>query len=174
MTESVTNIHYEAIAKTYEQIRPRLFAYLLRRTSDAALSEDILQDTFLQMMERCETIVEATAPQLAFRMAAHLMVDRMRRRSRQYEIYSYLYDMAPKSSCTADQQARVDDVLRVELKVVEAMPPQRRKIYRLVRQEDKRVCDVAQMMGLDQRTVSSHLCMGRKEVRTALLLAGVV
>lgn len=174
MTESATNLHYRVIAQTYEQIRPKLLAYLIRRTSDAALAEDILQDTFLQMLERVETIVEVTASQLAFCMATNMMIDKMRRRSKLYEIYSYLYDMIPKFGSTTDQQARVNDVLRIEWKVMEAMPPQRKKIYQLVHQEDMKLCDVAEIMSLDQRTVSSHLCFGRKEVRKALLQAGVV
>ncbi|MBQ7470918.1 MAG: sigma-70 family RNA polymerase sigma factor [Prevotella sp.] len=172
MKTTANKLHYEIVASTYEAMRPKLLAYLCCRTKDEALAEDILQDTFLQMLVRCETVIEETVEPLAYRMATNLLIDNMRRRQKRQQIDAYLYERTPRSEARADQMAIVNEIDGIEQRVVSAMAPQRQRVYQLVRHEGKTPKEVATIMGLDNRTVSSHLCFGRKEVRKALLVSG--
>ena len=62
----------------------------------------------------------------------------------------------------------MNDILRMERKFVSKLPRQRKKIYELVRYEDKTVTDISSEMSLSIKTVENHLLLGRKYVRECL------
>jgi RNA polymerase sigma-70 factor (ECF subfamily) len=72
-----------AFAELYDLLAPRLMAFLTRRTRDAARSEDLVQQTFLQMhCARRHFARGAAVTPWAFAIARRLLIDGLRKTAR--------------------------------------------------------------------------------------------
>lgn len=173
MSKTNRNYNRGALAEAFGEHRSELLGYIVRRTGSVADAEDIVQDTFLRLLEADSLLLPSTLKALVFRTANNILIDQMRRRQKRDEIYSYIYDMSPAGSeLTTEHSVLAHEIEAVELAVVSRMPAARKRVYMLVQHEDKPVKDVARTMGIDCRTVSSHLFFGRRDVRHALKVAG--
>ena len=73
MSPIIRTQNYAAIAQAFADYRPELLTYLTFRTGDAADAEDIVQDTFLQLLEYEQVILPTTFKRLVFRTARNVM-----------------------------------------------------------------------------------------------------
>jgi RNA polymerase sigma-70 factor (ECF subfamily) len=72
-----------AFTEVYDTVAPRVFAYLLRQTQSAALAEDLLQQTLLQMHRARGTFISGSPVMpWAFAIARRLVIDERRREER--------------------------------------------------------------------------------------------
>src|SRR5271166_2600793 len=73
-----------AFSELYDLLAPRLSAFLLRRTRDAAHTEDLLQQTFLQMhCARSHFGTGADVTPWAYAIARRLFIDAFRKSGRE-------------------------------------------------------------------------------------------
>jgi RNA polymerase sigma-70 factor, ECF subfamily len=73
-----------AFSELYDLLAPRLFAFLLRRTRDASHTEDLLQQTFLQMHNaRRHFGTGADVTPWAYAIARRLLIDAFRKNRRE-------------------------------------------------------------------------------------------
>lgn len=170
---STPAINYELIAEAFEAHREDLMRYLVRRTHDICDAEDILQDTFLNLLESQTLLLPATMRQLLFRVANNLFIDRARRRQKQNEIHSYLYDMAPHAGeLSTEHVVLAHEVEEIEANVIQIMAPKRQAIYIRIQHDGESPAHVAADLGIREKTVNCHLFFGRQEVRKALKAVG--
>jgi RNA polymerase sigma-70 factor (ECF subfamily) len=72
-----------SFTEVYDTVAPRVFAYLLRRTQSAAIAEDLLQQTLLQMHRARGTFISGSPVMpWAFAIARRLVIDEQRRDQR--------------------------------------------------------------------------------------------
>ena len=135
------------IAEYYEEHRSSIFFYIYRRINDEGDAEDLVQDDFL------------------FTIVRNLLNDYLRRYYKRQEIDRYLYDMLPASTVEPESRIVADDLRRMEIRRVSALPEQRRKVYEMNRFQGKSSEDIAEELNLSRRTVENHLFISRKEVR---------
>lgn len=64
----------------FEQIKSKLFSYLMRMSDDYDLSRDILQETCLRYLEHYSG--KGASPSLIFTIARNIFIDHMRKKSR--------------------------------------------------------------------------------------------
>lgn len=71
----------EALAELYDRYAPKMYAYIYRRVSDAALAEDLTSDLFLRVLRsiRSEQAWRESFSAWLYRIAHNLVVDHYRR-----------------------------------------------------------------------------------------------
>lgn len=71
----------EALAELYDRYAPKMYAYIYRRVSDAALAEDLTGDLFLRVLHsiRNEQAWRESFSAWLYRIAHNLVVDHYRR-----------------------------------------------------------------------------------------------
>lgn len=86
LIQAVRRGQTDAIGWLVERYSPRLYRYLLHFVGEAALAEDILQDTWLRVVERLDRY-DASKPFVVwvFAIARHRAIDTMRSRARQIQ-----------------------------------------------------------------------------------------
>ena len=73
----------EALGEVYDSVAPKLLRFFLRQTRDAALADDLLQQTFLNMhCARATFRKGADVIPWAFAIGHRLLIDEVRRRRR--------------------------------------------------------------------------------------------
>ena len=153
--ERYSNGDDAAFGELYDAIAPRLLGFLRKATRDGCATEDLMQQTLLQMHRaRGSFIPGAPVMPWAFAIARRLMIDSARRQ----RVEQGLFTRAPADDDRmtyepAAATATADDVLdarRLERRVqqrFDALPETQRTAYRLVKQEGLSLKRAADLLG---------------------------
>lgn len=169
--ENMNTSNNELIAYAFKQYHHSLFLYFYYSIGVKEEAEDLMQDCFLRLADYNQMLRSETVKYFLFTIARNLKVDYLRRHSRRNEFVSdYLYVQSSSCGDMADQSVNIKELLENEWKRMAKMPLQRRRIYTMVRFEEKTVSEIAHDLNLSVRTVENHLAIGRKEMRAYLSL----
>lgn len=163
-----------AFAEVYDAIAPRLFGFLLKARRDRVATEDLMQQTFLQMHRaRGSFISGAPVMPWALAIARRLLIDSARRW--RVELGLFLYDNDDRmTSEPGAATATADDVLdarRLEERVqqqFDALPETQRSAYRLVKLEGLSLKGAAQVLGTSVTAVKLRTHRAYVALRSAL------
>lgn len=159
---------YDIIGKCYCEYHQSIKCYITCKLRNADVAEDLTQDVFLHLMECGQMVRMQTARNMLYTIARNLVIDYLRRYycrcAQQHPIDA---TMLENKATTINVESLVSaaDIARHEQARMQLLPPQRRKIYNMVRFEEKKIPEVAKELSLSVRTVENHLAIGRREMR---------
>lgn len=159
--ESVNKI----VEDCYNAYRQKVYAYIFYKLGDAELAQDLTQDVFLHLMEYDQLIRPESARNMVYTVSRNIVYDYLRRHYRRMEYEDYVTVTADEVTTTDESRVVADDIAQYEQKRIGMLPTQRRKVYEMVRFEEKNVAEVADELHLSVRTVENHLLISRREVR---------
>lgn len=167
--ESIKTLKSDLIENSYKEFRQPLYIYICKAVKNDDEAEDMVQDVFLKLIEYNDMLRQDTVRYFIFTIAKNLILDYHRKRLVVNDYNSY-YSYSYNESTVDDTSSNtiVKDILRMERKFVSELPRQRRKVYELVRYEEKTVSDISSEMSLSIKTIENHLLLGRKYVRECL------
>ncbi len=165
---------FDALVHRYEK---ELYGYLRRYLNDAALAEDVFQNTFLKVFEKLDQY-EAGRPvrPWLYTIATHQAVDALRRVNRRGAVS---LDRKGSAGAEADQSSLADllvsrdqspqDALSLEeqrqalRQAVEGLPELYREVLLLAYYQEMKYKDIAEVLGVPVGTVKSrlHAAVGR-------------
>ncbi len=150
----------------YDDYHAQLYSYIIKFVKVPAFAEDLLQEVFLKVWETRSKI----KPHLSFNAYLYKIC--------RNKAYDFIKEMA------ADKQLRatlihyltggvnsVDtDLLSRQYEIVvqgavDNLPPQRRTIFNLCRQEGKKYEEVAQLLHISRNTVKEHMVLAVRSIR---------
>ena len=137
------------VERLYRESREALTAYFLRRHRSTHTAEDLLHETFLQLMRRVDRCRAASSPRgYLFGIARHVSAAAWRRARPPGE------DDGPLVSIAAPQP---DPRLAAARETIATLPPLQREILDLRFQHDLSYAEIAQALGIPVGTVRSRL-----------------
>src|SRR5262245_47679626 len=152
--ERYSNGDAAAFAELYDAIAPRLVGFLRKATRDGGATEDLMQQTFLQIHRaRGSFIPGASVMPWALAIAKRLMIDSARRRRVELGLFTHPPADDDRMMSAPPTTAATDDILearRLEQRVqqrLEALPETQRTAYRLVKQEGLSLQRAAEVLG---------------------------
>jgi RNA polymerase sigma-70 factor (ECF subfamily) len=153
-----------AFAAVYDGLAPRLLAFLRRGTRNEALSEDLLQQTFLQIhaaRERYETGLDVVP--WAFAIARRLRIDAFRKSGR--EVLSEPSDDAVSSAPSPhDELAHRRTAERLQ-QTLTALPAGQREVYELVEGEGLTMAQAADVLSTTVMAIKLRLHRARQSLQ---------
>lgn len=146
--------------------RAALTRFVVRRVGDWALAEDVVQDTFLKLMEFSRRAEVQDPSALAFRIAENLVRDHFRRpRNR-------AHDLLDDNLCdeTPGAETHVMDKQRLALvsDIVAQMPRKRREVLVRRRVHGESLSLIGQSMNLSPQAVEKHLVRALAQLRDGM------
>lgn len=156
---------FSLISEAFEKYRSRVLNYINYRIENYDDSEDLVQDTFVSLLECSKLICEDTIKSFIFTIAHNLVIDYLRRRCKKQEIASYMMENPVSATCSPETDIVVNDIKEHEVHRMSLLPSQRKKIYYMNRFMDMSADDISKKLCLSKRTVENHLFISRKEVR---------
>ena len=151
------------LAALYERHAIEVYRYVHRRCRDAALAEDVTQDTFLAAVRTVNDPGEVTVGWL-IRVARNRLLDLLRRQAR-YE--GKLQLASGGRSEVADEPAAVVGRLRMTA-ALEALRVEHRIVLMLHYVDDMTVAALAVEMGRTPKAVEALLTRARRALRREL------
>jgi RNA polymerase sigma-70 factor (ECF subfamily) len=155
---------FEAFQKLYRAYFPRVYAYVAYRVGKAQEAEDITSDIFLKVIEKLSEFEwrgEGSFVAWVFRIAHDQVID-FHRQGRRMEV-DLSIDELP--DLRANELLPAEIILQKEKfahlrGLIANLSPRRREIITLKFFGGLRNKEIAEVLGLDERTVASHLCRG--------------
>ena len=152
-------------AELYEHNFHRVYAYISRRVSDRAETQDLTAYVFQQALANLGKFKWRGAPFAAwlYRIAANAIADRRRQQQR---------EVGP-SELTDIQNTSEVDIEAVErraqlFKAVEALPPDQQRVIVMRFAEEKSIRDIAEELGRSEGAVKQLQFRGLENLRSRL------
>ncbi len=180
--------HEEALTRLVESYSPRVFRYLARLLGEPALAEDILQDTWLRVVERLERY-DASRPFLVwlFAIARHRAIDTLRRQGRtlrllgtpaeprenaEGEVLDPLEQAASAEPSPFERLAEVEARERVS-EAFACLPEHYREVLTLRFHEEMQLDEIARVVGVPLSTVKTRVQRGLLLLRQRTEILGL-
>lgn len=161
----------QAFAALFRHFAPRIKSFLMRRGADAALADELVQETMLTVWRRAESYDPALAGAATwlFTIARNAGIDRQRqdvRRTRLAtdlgrEVEEEMEDGAETALLTAEREALVRRALAV-------LPPEQAAVVRLSFFSETPQSAIAAELGIPLGTVKSRVRLALQRLKTVL------
>lgn len=165
----------QAFTALYWRYHQGIYHFILRFVKIPALAEDLVQDVFVKIWEGCQHVhITASFSSYLYQTARHTAIDALRRIAREAILED---EVKHRMSFRLDQFLYTDyEWQQYESlldQAVEALPPQRRRAFKLVRQEGKKYEEAAHLMGISRNTLKQHLSLAVESIRQSFMEQGV-
>ena len=137
----------------YEETAPRLLAYIRRACGDAALADDILQETFCKLLRMpLPQLEQHQLKAYVYRTATSLLTDHWRRAQRERR-WSFLTRFEEQAPPTHD------------------LSPDVQQLFRTLKPQQQALLWLAYVEGFDHLEIAATLQLGERSVRVLLFRA---
>jgi RNA polymerase sigma-70 factor (ECF subfamily) len=158
-----------AFSDLYDLIAPRIYSFLLRQTRDPIRSEDLLQQTMLQLhCVRDRFVVGSAVAPWAFAIARRILIDShrgVRRETLRAGVVPIDEPLAPEPTDDVLHTKRVARVIEREL---ERLPPAQRTAFELMQREGLSLREVAEALGTTENAIKLRAHRARTALRAAM------
>ena len=155
-----------AFVQIYWHYTKRLHPYILKMVHDEEVSEEIVQDVFVQLWEKRSALSSVRYPtSYVFNMASNRTLNYLKRESNHGKI---LERYAQASSELSNETEEIFDLKESQEMITEAvaqLPEQRRIIFELSRTEGLSNDQIAARLNLSKQTVKNQLVHALKQIR---------
>jgi len=161
-----------AFEQLYRRYRDRLYAFLVRYTGDAAIAQDLFQETFLRVFrDRARYEPRAAFSTWLFTIARNLFLDSVKktRIPRTFPVPEAVSRAAPDPSpgpLESLEQREADAVLR---RAVASLAEEERAILLLSRFEGLRYAQIGEILGISEGAVKVRAHRALQILRQTLL-----
>ena len=135
--------------------RNQLYDFIVRRTRDPAVADDLVQETFARLLtyEQARVVVDRAA--LGYRIALNLVRDHFRSRDRRS--VEVLDDDIPCQAPAPEQILMHRQKVEIFGKALDAMPPLRRDVFIRRRLHGQSIQEIAAALDLNPAAVEKHV-----------------
>jgi len=152
----------------------KLYPWLLKKTREAEVAEEIMQDTFLKVWVNRERLAGMDNPEgYIYKIAANLTLDHFRKLAMEHKILNRFQngnanavDVSPQGVIDFKETQKIID------QAVHQLPDQRKRIYTM-RQEGMSYQEIAAALGISANTVKNQLIIAGKFIRGYLVENGI-
>lgn len=159
----------DSFKQVYFRYHEKLYSFIYQRTSSHYLAEEVVQQAFIRFWERRELLSEevSISTQL-FQIAKTIMIDELRKEAVKRSHYNDI--VADVNVSTEENRIVHKDRLEQVVKAIDTMPPIRRIIFKMSRQEHLSHIEIAKQLSISPKTVENHISRAIKQLRQAIHL----
>jgi RNA polymerase sigma-70 factor (family 1) len=151
---------FDALFRHYSALIYR-FAYSYLKTRPEA--EEIVQDCFLKIWEKREQVHDdVPLKSYLFTVAHHAILNQLRRQQHHLRFQAHSAALPPTQVANGAEFTELESVYRTAL---DKLPPKRREIFELSRQQGLSYPEIAQRLNLSVKTVEAQMTHALKFMR---------
>lgn len=159
--------HFEQL---YTQYAGRLYNYVLKISrGNRYLAEEITQIAFMQVWERRESITcHKALESYLFTTARHAFFNVCEHDAIEYAYFNYILENHTIYDNSTEQKIDEKVLMETICRIVDEMPPMRRKVFVMSRRFDMSHKQIAESLGISVHTVESHIMLALHYLREQL------
>ena len=157
-----------AFRKLFDLYKERFYAVVLKMTRSDEVAEDIVQDVFMNIWSKRESLVDVDNPASYFFTAVYR---RVYHHYRKVALEKKLFQVVPpkeESVNTTEEMVLAHESKNLISEAISKLPPQQQLVFKLSKQEGLSREDVAHQLHISPNTVKNHLTDAIKFIRVFL------
>ena len=158
-----------AFRKLFDLYKERFYAVALKMTRSDEVAEDIVQDVFMNIWSKRESLVDVDNPSSYFFTAVYR---RVYHHYRKIALEKKLFQVVPPAKewvNTTEEMVLAHENKNLISEAIAKLPPQQQLVFKLSKQEGLSRQDVANQLHISPNTVKNHLADAIKFIRIFLL-----
>ena len=156
----------EAFKTLFEMFYPKVKIFLVKFLKDENTAEDISQDIFVKIWTFREALPDIRSfNTYLYRMTRNAALNHLRGNHSKIDISKM--SVLDDKDIEAEYHTKEKELL-IRL-TVEQMPPQRRRIFRMSREQGLSNDDIALKLGISKKTVENNITLALKDLRDVIL-----
>ncbi|KAA2245459.1 sigma-70 family RNA polymerase sigma factor [Chitinophaga agrisoli] len=164
-----------AFRRLFHRYVPQLRPLVQHVTKTAAVTEDIIQETFLRLWLSRDKLTEIENPRSwLLRIVFYQSFSYLRKQAvhdKAMDVMAARYPGAEPASATEEEMVFTSMMQQVGLAVAQ-LPPQAKRIYLLSREQGLRIPEIAKQLSISPNTVKNSLVRSLQAIRKHLELSG--
>lgn len=161
-------ISEQTITEAYNELAGKLTNYLVANGMEHAAACDIVQESFIRLWKKRETMDESDSISgFVFAVAKNLQIDRFRRN----KFMVFQADLSEEGQGVTEQPVSKDDraYLRSRLQqALEELPAEQRTAYTLFQVARRSIKEIAEMTGASESNVKVRIHRAKERLSTLL------
>lgn len=153
-----------AFRNIFHAYTPSLYASVLQVVKHEETAREIVQEAFLKMWLHREALAEMESPDgWLYRVASNLSISHLRK---QATAFKWLANAPLESNTTNEALEKITfrEAQQVLHEAIEALPPKRKLIFQLSRQEELSHAEIAGRLNMSQSTIKNQVVLAKKFV----------
>jgi RNA polymerase sigma-70 factor (family 1) len=147
----------------YHKYSKKLYNFTYKLIKDYDTGVEIVQDVFVTLWERHEQVnTELNFNNYIFTITYNSIRKHFRNKSIETKVKDYLLTSSSEHIANTDGGIIYKELLDLANKTIEKLPPKRKMVYKLSRQEGMRVKEIATHLNISTRTAENHLAKALK------------
>ena len=168
----MTQRKFPSLARAVEAYFEDLRAFIRHRTGSDSVADDVVQDTWLRACTSTVAMPQ-NAKAYVFRMAGNVAVDHLKRETaRSDREAESTAGWIASDGPTPEEQAAARQELAILVAAVWELPPKRRRIFVLYRGHGLTMRQIAEKLGISEKTVEKQIARAMVHCRVRLRDAG--
>lgn len=157
----------KALRYFFDSYYDRLVAYIFTYTNDRMKSEDIVQQSFVNLWTNRDKLGQIKAPRsYLFTMAYNLFIDTTYNEKRNSKLLDKVYEKALRDRIIEDRKL-VDERISKLNSVIESLPPKCREILEMNKIQGFKYKEIAETLDISIKTVENQMGIAFKKIRKA-------
>ncbi|CAG5067473.1 hypothetical protein DYBT9623_00194 [Dyadobacter sp. CECT 9623] len=159
----------DAFQQIYVRYWSRIFALVRNKLRSHENAAEIVQDIFLDVWERRETLEIASVDRYLFTAAKYKILNHLRRNLDKPQYWDQsLEDISSHIDQRADNNIELEDLHNALENALATLPAKTRKIFRMNRLENQSVQEISVSLDIPKRTIEYHLTQSIRKLRLHL------
>lgn len=169
---------HKAFNAIYDMYADKLYSFVLAHTKSQETAGDIVQETFLRLWTKRETLSEEGSLQsLLFTIANHRLIDLFRKQINKTEMelfIGYKEEVAQEEHANAEQKLLYDDFVKTLKLCKKLLTGRQLEIYELSREKGKSIEEISVALNLSEQTVKNQLTTALKKIKSGLIKTNIL
>jgi RNA polymerase sigma-70 factor (ECF subfamily) len=159
-----------AFTRLYELYSQPLYLNLLKLLKSEPAAEEILQDIFLILWEKRETItINYSIKSYMFRIAENKAHDFFRRLKRDRKLHDYIREVSSGEYADVEDKIQCGEETALLNKAMESLSSQRKRIFYLCKIQGKSYLEVSRLLNISTSTINDHIVKATRTIRDFIL-----
>ena len=167
LLQQLKNGNEDAFSKIYSKYWKKIYMLAYDRLKDSKQSQDIVQDIFISLWERRESL-EIQNLNAYLHTSVRYNVFKLVAVNKVKDDFYDLSEVLSSQSSFADHRIISHELMTAFNNLVENMPAQRQKIFRMRYEENMKTRLIAEQLNISQKTVQNQLLSSYKNIRSLL------
>ena len=136
--------------------------------NDSELAEEIVQDMFVKIWEKRAVLnIETSVKHYFFRSVRNHCLNQIQHEKIKKQYANKVLETAQHEINTEQYYLEVDLIRRIE-KSIDSLPPKRKEIFRLSREQGLKYKEIAEILGISVNTIDNHIATAIKKLSIVL------
>lgn len=159
----------EAFDTIYRKFSNKIYHFVLGLTKDVHISKDIVQEVFINLWEKRDHVnQDLNFDNYIFTITYNSIRKYYRKKTIETKAFDYFLKNSPEVIEDEDKDIIFKELIEIAHKAIDNLPPQRKKVYTMSKQEGMKIKEIAAKLNISPRTAENHLAKALKFLKEEL------